>query len=89
MRSQITPFDLCVANRESGQPGSYSYSTINWHYNGDYEGAYNWTNSTWLAEGGGRYARHAYDATPLEQTRIFNEHANSRDWPVTVPACGG
>jgi hypothetical protein len=81
------PFELCVANRESGEPGSYSYSTINWRYSGDYEGAYNWVNSTWLAMGGGRYAQHAYDAPPREQTLIFRAHANSHDWPLTVPAC--
>lgn len=85
----ITVFDLCVANRESGSPGSTSFATINWRYSGEYEGAYNWVNSTWLAEGGGRFARHAYEATPAEQSQVFNEHENSRDWPVTVPACGG
>jgi hypothetical protein len=79
---------LCVANREAGEPGSYSYSTIDWHYvGGDYEGAFNWLNSTWLAMGGGRYAEHANEATPEQQTRVFMAHANSRDWPVTVPAC--
>ena len=80
---------MCVANRESGEPGSYSYSTINWKYNGEFEGAYNWVNSTWLAEGGGKYAQHAYEATPNQQSQIFNENVNPHDWPVTVPACGG
>lgn len=36
----------------------------------DFEGGPNFTNGTWLAYGGGRYARHAYDATPIEQIRI-------------------
>lgn len=88
-RFQFRPFELCVANREAGSPGSYSYNTINWQYNGDYEGAYNWENSTWISMGGGQYAAHAYDATPEQQTLVFRAHANSKDWPQTVPACGG
>jgi len=84
------PFELCVANRESGEPGSYSYSTIRWGYVGEgYEGAFNWVNSTWLAMGGGKYAEHANEASPREQTLIFRAHANRYDWPLTVPACGG
>lgn len=82
-------FELCVANREAGEPGSTSFDTINWRYSGDYEGAYNWVNGTWLSMGGGRFAAHAYEATPEQQTLIFRAHANSRDWPQTVPACGG
>jgi hypothetical protein len=83
-------FELCVANRESGEPGSTSFGTIRWDYvGGGYEGAYNWVNSTWIAEGGGRYAAHANEASPEQQTLIFRAHANARDWPVTVPACGG
>lgn len=79
-----------MANRESGEPGSYSFSTIRWNYVGEgYEGAYNWVNSTWLAEGGGRYAKHANEATPEQQTRVFMAHENPGDWPLTVPACGG
>ena len=82
------PFALCVANRESGEPGAYTFATINWRYVGDgFEGAYNWVHSTWLAMGGGRYAEHANEATPEQQTRVFMAHANARDWPVTVPAC--
>jgi hypothetical protein len=81
---------MCVANRESGEPGSTSFATIDWRYDArGYEGAYNWVNSTWLAMGGGLYARHAYDASPEQQTLIFRAHANSHDWPETVPACGG
>lgn len=85
---RFRPFELCVANRESGEPGSYSYSTIRWGYVGEgYEGAYNWVNSTWLAMGGGKYAQHANEASPRQQTLIFRAHANSHDWPLTVPAC--
>ncbi len=86
----MTRFEICVANHESGAPEDpYNPAHINWRYRGDYEGAYNWVNSTWLAEGGGRYAQHAYDATPKQQVLIFRAHENPRDWPVTVPACGG
>ena len=88
-RFQFGSFELCVANQEAGEPGSTSFATINWHYDADYEGAYNWVNSTWLAEGGGRYAPHAYEASPEAQTLIFRAHANSQDWPRSVPACGG
>ncbi len=76
-----------MANREAGEPGSRRFGTINWRYDGDYEGAYNWVNGTWLSMGGGRYARHAFEATPREQTLVFRRHANSSDWPNTVPAC--
>jgi hypothetical protein len=63
---------------------------VNWGYVGNgYEGAYNWVNSTWLNMGGGRYAQHANEASPEQQTLIFRAHANSQDWPLTVPACGG
>lgn len=38
--------------------------------------------------GGGKYAGHAYDATPKEQTLIFRAHAfEPGQWPETVPAC--
>jgi hypothetical protein len=84
-----TQFELCVANQEAGEPGSTSFSTINWHYDSGYEGAYNWTNETWLAQGGGRYAAHAYEASPQAQTLVFRAHANAHDWPNSVPACGG
>lgn len=64
------------------------FNTINWRYNdGNYEGAYNFVNSTWLAMGGGRYAQHANDASPEDQTKVFLAHANPGDWPESVPAC--
>lgn len=91
----FTAFELCVANRESGNGtdtlGTGRYATINWRYeDGTYEGAYNWLNSTWISMGGLRYAARAVDATPREQTLIFRAHAHERgQWPQTVPACGG
>jgi hypothetical protein len=86
----MTAFEVCVANHESGEPNDpYNPAHIDWRYSGDYEGAYNWTNETWLAQGGGRYAKHAYEATPEQQTLVFRAHANAQDWPNTVPACGG
>jgi Transglycosylase-like domain len=89
---RFSRFELCVANRESGDgqatPSTARYVTINWRYHGEgYEGAFNWVNSTWLAMGGGRYAQHAYDASPEQQTLVFRANANSQDWPQTVPAC--
>lgn len=87
--SNITKFDLCVANNESGEPGSLSYSSINWHEEGGYEGAYQFLNSTWLAAGGGKYASGALEATPAQQTAIFNSYEPNDPgaWPQTVPPC--
>lgn len=89
----FSPFSLCVANHESGTgtvatQANARFNTIDWHFDSEgYEGAYNWVNSTWLAMGGGKYAQHAYSASPEQQTRIFDAHANSTDWPESVPAC--
>jgi len=87
----MSAFDLCVANRESGEPGSESASTVNWHIvDLPYEGAYQWMPATWEAAGGGRYGS-ASSATPEQQTIIFNSYEPSHrtSWPLSVPACGG
>lgn len=85
-------FALCVANREAGSPGSTSAGTVSWTIeDAPYEGGFQWLNSTWLSQGGGRYAPRAIEATPSEQIAIFEaaEPSNPGAWPVTVPACGG
>lgn len=57
-------------------------SSGNWHDTaGMYEGGLQFLNSTWLANGGGRYARHAYDASRSEQIAIASKLALS-NWPV-------
>ena len=85
----ITRFDLCVANRENGEPGSTSYSTINWHAVNDYYGAYSFLEGTWKEAGGRRYAYNASQATPEQQSIIFNywsaRHPGA--WPNTIPPC--
>lgn len=69
-------------------PENARFDTIRWTYhNGEYEGGYNWVNETWLAEGGGKYAEHANEASPEDQTKVFRIHANAHDWPESVPAC--
>lgn len=54
---------------------------------GEYEGGVQFLNSTWLSYGGGRYAQHAYDATPLEQVTIARKVLNA-DGPSQWPVCG-
>lgn len=86
----ISRFDGCVGNREKGEPGDLSLNTIHWHADADgYEGAYSWLNSTWLAQGGGVYAQHAYEASPREQSRIFDRWSqlDPGAWPNTIPPC--
>jgi hypothetical protein len=83
-------FALCVANQESGSPGSTSFATVNWRYDdGQFEGAYNWVHSTWEAMKRPSDPGYAVDASPRQQTEVFMAHANANDWPNSVPACGG
>jgi len=65
-------------------------SSGNWHIvDPPYYGGDQWTVSTWLAAGGGRYAPTADRATPAQQVRVFDRYEPSHPgaWPVTVPAC--
>jgi hypothetical protein len=53
---------------------------------GMFEGGLQFSNSTWLAYGGGAYAQHAYDASPSQQIAIAEKvlrAAGGRytDWP--------
>ena len=71
---------------------AFRESTQRWSItDGDYEGGYQFIQSTWLAAGGGRYAPNANEATERQQTAIFNfwEARDPGAWPVSVPACGG
>jgi hypothetical protein len=82
-------FDLCVANRENGEPGATTYGTVNWHAVNGYYGAYSFLHETWAVAGGLRYAYNANEASPSEQTAIFESYVR-RDpgaWPNTVPPC--
>lgn len=86
----ISKFDLCVANRENGEPGSTDYSLIDWHADNDYEGAYSEEHVKW--EEGSRglgFPVHAYDATPEQQTVVFEKQVSVEPgaWPNTVPPC--
>lgn len=85
-------FALCVANHEAGESGSTSPGTVNWTIkDSPYEGGFQWLNSTWIAQGGGRYAPRAAEATPTEQIAIFEAavRTDAGAWPQSVPACGG
>jgi len=87
--NNITTLDLCVANRENGEPGSTSYDTINWFAVNEYYGAYSFLHSTWAAAGGEKYSFNANEATPNQQSIVFN-HWSAVDpgaWPNTLPAC--
>lgn len=89
VKSPITDFDLCVANRENGEPGSLSYRSINWFAVNEYYGAYSFMQNTWESAGGRRFAYHANEASPEDQSIIFNEYS-ARDpgaWPNTIPPC--
>jgi hypothetical protein len=80
-RSSNTRFVLCVTMHES---------SMDWHIvDPPYSGGDQWTESTWLAAGGGRFAPIAAEATPAQQMRVFETYEPSHPgaWPVTVPAC--
>jgi hypothetical protein len=88
-RTAISTFDLCVANRENGEPGSLTYSTIDWHAVNEYYGAYSFLDGTWREAGGRRFAREANEASPEQQSIVFN-HWSAVDpgaWPNTLPPC--
>jgi len=87
----ISRFDLCVANRENGEPGSTSYSSINWGAVNEYYGAYSFLHSTWVSMGGLRYAYNANEASPSQQSVVFNYGARTDPgaWPATIPPCLG
>jgi peptidoglycan hydrolase-like protein with peptidoglycan-binding domain len=85
-------FALCVANHEAGESGSTSPGTVNWTIkDSPYEGGFQWLNSTWIAQSGGRYAPRAVEATPAEQIAIFEAAVRTDPgaWPQSVPACAG
>ncbi|MGH2904003.1 MAG: transglycosylase family protein [Solirubrobacteraceae bacterium] len=79
--SSTRSFVRCVTMRES---------SMEWHIvDPPYSGGDQWTESTWLAAGGGRFARVAADASPAQQMLVFERYEPSHPgaWPVTVPAC--
>jgi hypothetical protein len=62
----------------------------NWHlYTGNgYEGGLQFLNSTWLANGGGRYAQHAHWASPWQQVVIAERVLARYGWRSQWPVCG-
>jgi hypothetical protein len=65
-----------------------------WTDNSGYEGGLQFLNSTWLSNGGGKFARHAYQATPKEQATVANWKTHGARsglgaWPNTAPPCRG
>lgn len=66
-------------------------SSGNWHdTDGYYEGGLQFSNSTWLAYGGGKYAQHAYQATESEQIAIAERDLadHNGNWHSQWPVCG-
>lgn len=62
-------------------------SSGNWHDTaGMFEGGLQFLNSTWLSYGGGKYAQHAYNATPSQQVAIAEKVLNSQG-PGAWPNC--
>lgn len=51
-----------------------------------FEGEYQFLQSTWLANGGGRFTQHAYLATDAQQRQIA-EHLEGRDGWSPWPGC--
>jgi hypothetical protein len=90
-RSVISRFDLCVANRENGEPGATTFDTINWHAVNDYYGAYSFLHPTWVEAGGLRFAYNANLASPEDQSIVFNHwsRVDPGAWPNTIPPCEG
>ena len=89
-RHVITAFDACVGNRENGEPGALTLNTIHWHaIVGEYHGAYSFMPATWAAAGGHQFAGEANEATPRDQSRIFNSYSaiDPGAWPNTLPPC--
>jgi resuscitation-promoting factor RpfA len=71
------PWDA-LAECESG--GNWSESS------GQYEGGLQFANSTWLANGGGQYAQHAYDASREQQIEIAQNVYDQVGWSAW-PGC--
>lgn len=69
-----------IAQCESG--GDWSINTGN-----GYEGGLQFLNSTWLSNGGGDFAQHAYDATK-EQQIIVAERLYANRGVTPWPTCG-
>ena len=69
---------MCVANRENGEPGARSYSTINWFAVNEYYGAYSFLHGTWVSMGGERYAFNANEASPDGDLRVWGSHRPRR-----------
>lgn len=87
-------FELCVANREQGEPGSTDFHYINWQARqGRYGGAYSMEQSKWEAGGGLHYASVPEEASPEEQTLVFRKLGKMGEWTAsnwpTIPPCGG
>lgn len=82
-----------MANRENGEPGSLDPKFVNWHANNNYEGAFSWEHSKWVAGGGLRYAYHPYDATEEQQVAVFEQNGRNGEWTLsnwpTIGPCLG
>lgn len=99
-RGRILDYWLVVHRRVRGRWLSWRSDALCVHH---YEGAWNantgngysggmqFADSTWLSSGGGKYAAHAYLATPSEQLSVAYRlwrAAGWNPWPNTARSCG-
>lgn len=86
---RLSAFDACVANNETGEPGSRNPAFINWHASGTYSGAFQFDEGTWAEAGGTRYSPTAGEATKRQQLIVFHrfEPGHASRWPNTIPPC--
>jgi len=77
-----------VANCETENPATTA-ADADWDSTkGMFEGGLQFLNSTWLANGGGKYAQHAYDASRSEQISIAEHALAGSTWQQQWPICG-
>lgn len=73
---------MCVHRGE----GSWNANTGN-----GFTGGMQFLDSTWISNGGGRFAPQAYLASPVEQLTVSYwlwQRAGWNPWPTTARACG-
>jgi hypothetical protein len=83
---------LAIADCESGDHDGQPPYTADWTINGTFDGGLQFSPSTWISAGGGRYAAFAYQATPTEQiatAQAWTAKLGGDYWsPGGWPYCG-
>lgn len=81
-----------MANKEHGSWPGGTVATVLWHAkNGDYEGGYEWINSTWRAQKAPNDPSEAVAASPQQQAEVFSRNVfGMGGWPSgEIAECGG